>query len=342
MAKFNDVWGSGEMRYSGMLAQSIMLIDDFQKALLQAAHMTEAGHLRQIKTEYPLEGEEKLDIYAEFDSGIIGIVNKLGVVLLPEQLRRCEEKLKAVALEKGKGFRLMCVHPSVQQFEGKHKSESVVYWKYSEILQELRKMTRTDSFQASYLNMLIEYLEELEIKPITEEEVNLLARLHQVQSSLEKMKKILEQLREERDGAVEHNFGNYMLFSRKLSADLALYVGFRFGTEWFYSEPLMGEQPECIVFVRGSWDEAPQEVYEKMLKEAEEKLLAARNTDHLHGAINYYKAAKRDSCALAIRKPLRTFVESDAGQMNSWFNDTAKLVEGAIEVPAGGPAPTLV
>lgn len=323
---FADIWGTRETSYSAVIAQAIGISPVFRRFIEQKCNVVSSKHIVKLETESVLpEGYGRIDILIEYDDGmLVGIENKKWAGLQDNQLQNYR-----IALEKMRSqSKLIFLSPSTYSLNDKDKPRDLVKITYKEIIDNIRQSSCDNEFESTYLQYCLEYFEVMEMKPFNEQE---LKSLFYYNSILHKLDLVLNEVRTDKDSKIETMNSNYKLFRRTIGG-FDIFIGFRFGTDWYYSTPLLmnsesDRTPECIVYIKDTWNDHEQMSKNEGIKRVHKELESAWGE---LGKIDYYDRKKKDECRLAIRRPLFDFLGQDGSETVRWLKTVSALIENKL------------
>ena len=334
---FQGLWGGNETTYSAIIAQTMFLLPEFNSFIKEKCDIPNDAEMTKIVTEEVLASDDRIDIFAQYDdretSYILGIENKKWAALQPNQLQRYADSLQKRAQEGTKG-RLLFLGPSRYRLSetDKPKSEKVPMKQinYQEMIDFFKSYSPSSDFATAYCKHLIEYLEVLEIKAITQEELDSIAAVPLIDSFTTKTRTILEDIRDkEIDGKIEDQKNNYRLFPRK-SGPFPVYIGFRFSSDWYCDAPLLNNRPECIIYVKDIWEEKEAAHYNSELAGIFPALKEEISNLGASNDIQFFERKKQDECRIMIRRSLNELVNEDIGVATAWFKNVLEKLESNL------------
>jgi hypothetical protein len=176
-------------------------------------------------------------------------------------------------------------------------------------------------FEANYLLAVRGFLSEVEMPNITREEIEALSLAAEATKKLSHIITGFEK-------SVEASSGNYLLGHRMIES-YPIYFGFRYGTNWYYHAPLLGNSCEAIVYVRDIQEDAKQALsFNAKLKSAKDQLVDfAAATDSF---VDYYERKSKNECRLVIRKPMDGFADGDLNTIAEWIGQALQTLENEL------------
>lgn len=317
---FSNTWGTDEKNYSSIIAQTLGLSKPFRsffEAKLGIKNLV--SEITSIETEKPLSGSEKIDIFVIYDDGrmVIGIENKKWARLQPRQLHRYAEALK----RKGDNYKLLFLSPSSYVLSEIDKPDGLVTISYKEIIEWVKYLRIDYEFENAYWKYLLSFIEEMEMKPFEADEIK---SLLYYSVCLKKMDSILNELRKDSDPPIENSTGNFKLFSRKMNG-FFIYIGMRFGKNWYYNDNLLNNSPECLIYIKDIWNDSEQADNNMSVKSIYSKLKIEK--DLQSEKIDFYPRKSGNECRLAIRHSLQDFENKNISDVIYWFNKTIEKLE---------------
>lgn len=318
------IWRGREEAYSSMIAQTLILSRKFRKFIEKQLEI-EKDSISIIETEKDLD-LGRIDIYFEYENGLaVGIENKKWAKLQANQLHKYDKALQ----KNKKDYKLVFLSPSTYTLSEGEKPENLVIIKYKEIIdmindwiKELNHKNELSEFEETYFKHLLIYLEDLEMKPIQDKEIESLLFYDSCET---KLKAILNELMTQ-DERTTSMSGNYILFSRKKDGFL-FFTGFRFGTKWYYQDTLLNKSPECIIYVKDIWDDSEQQEKNILVKKIYDKLKEEPLFSDKVVKLDIYQRSKKNECRLAIRRSLSDFKDKDFDEIIPWFRDAIVILE---------------
>lgn len=317
---FLKIWGAGEKRYSSIIAQTLGLSKSFEDFFEEKLGIKNViSEITSIQAEEPLGQSEKIDILVIYDNGrmLVGIENKKWAGLQDRQLHRYAEALK----KRNGNYKLVLLSPSSYVVPRKERPDGLVTISYKEIIEWIKNVSVNSEFETSYLRYLLSYIEEMEMMPFEGDEIR---SLLYYSVSLKKIDSILNGIRNDSDGQIENSLGNFKLFLRMIK-DFPVYIGVRFGKNWYYSDNLLNDSPECLIYIKDNWNESEQATNNMRVKSIHSKLIAEND---LQGEkIDFYPRKNRNECRLAIRHSLQDFENKNISEVVDWFNKMIDKLE---------------
>ncbi len=327
---FQDLWGGRETTYSAVIAQTMYLMPEFDSFIRGKCAIPDDAVMIRIATEESLSTIDRIDIYVEYDGYIVGIENKKWAGLQDKQLQRYADSLQQRA-NSGTKSCLLFMAPSryqLQETDIPKKTVPLIRIDYKDVIAFFKSYSPSTSFETKYCEKLIEFLEVLEINPISQAELDSLASVPLIDSFLRKTRVILEDIRDnEKDGKIEENRNNYRLFCHK-SGPFPIYVGYRFSSDWYCNAPLLDGKSECIIYVKDVWDDPDQQRYNNELERIFADLAADVKKMGPGNDVQKFERKKKDECRIMIRRSLPGVVNEDIGTITNWYKSIlAKLEE---------------
>ena len=251
------------------------------------------------------------------------IENKKWAGLQPSQLIRYHESIRH---RNSGNHRLVFLGPSNYKLPDSEKPEGLVVISYKDLIKWIdEEYVETDSCEREYLEHLKSYFEAVEMKPFSKDEVQSLVYFSGAEK---KMMEVVRQLSDD-FGTLKKPQpakGNFLL--GHLSRDnFSMYYGIRYGSEWYFKEPLLENSPELIVYLKDTWDDVDQEKYNLKLNYIYNNI----PKDPKHFRIDHYPRKGKDECRLAIRKPLIDFEGKDISEILKWFRSMIVLLLQNLE-----------
>lgn len=319
------IWGTGELAYSRVVAQTLALSKSFRLFVFEhlQQRVTRAeidwSEVTQVIRSVPATVTEKglgesgrIDILLDFgDEFTLGIENKAFGGLQQHQLKRYAKWLSS----NRRRSLLLFLAPSSFALPTTERPDcnfaAVDYRAFQQWIKDHLKTVQI-GFEHSYFTALWDYCGELEMKPLTNNELNALAAYSSALSGERKLQTILGSL----DGvATETRHGQYIL-TRLEKEGLPIYAGFRIGNDWYYREPLLNNRPEAVVYVK---DEEDDPARAKILANRLQGLDGRKEWKPLAAEINFYPRKSGNECRFAIRRNLETLETREADEIVDWF-----------------------
>jgi len=347
-------WGRDEKAYSRVLAQTLALCSDFRdfflKKLAHAEEVVDEGVMRalegvigvtpenlEVETEKLLDEASRVDIWVNFDKTFtLAIENKKWAELQRDQLHRYDGSLcKMVPYVP---YLLLFLAPSRYKLPESETPNSRAFARlgYKRLHEWIRTYVRESrigekpltDFERAYFSALEMFIGELEMKPISQEEISLLGKHDVLDGCLKKLERIVEMVCNEKPGISKR--GYIVAGKENVVPGIGLYVGFRYGTGWYYDDQLLDGEAEALVYAK---DTEADEAKGKMLSE---KLKAVGNSLRQHdrlaeSQIDPYPRTGMNECRLAIRRPLGDFLDEDVEVVGKWLRDTSDLLERLLK-----------
>lgn len=340
------IWGTSEGAYSGLIAQGLAFSPTFRKAFLVYLSGRLPSYIHDelfldaddvdlvCKTEHVFDQASRIDILIQLGRKLfIGIENKKWAVLQQSQLGRYAHCLRNM----GECYLLVLLTPSryVLPITERPSDERFVHVTYQELIacvQGCLSSIPPGSFEHRYLSEVKTVLGSQEGSPLSAEEIKSLKYQALVKSAIGKLGDILTDY-----PRIERSEGNFMLVQPAAIDGMPVYSGFRYGVDWYYSEPLLSGEPEAIVYVKDV--------------ERDRQIADARNDRLRHLAsslegtlalstscITFYPRKGINECRLAVRKGLSTFTTDS--EIRRWLDETTQLLSTGLgatiaSVPSG-------
>lgn len=337
---FAKVWRDSELAYSGVLAQTLSLSTEYRRLFLH--HVAQrVGHpinseLRHaaslsavsIGTERNLGGLEddsgRIDIYVEFPELVIGIENKKTAGLQANQLKRYETYLS----QKREKYLLIFLAPSRYELpEGTMSSpERFVKLSYKSLTDWTDEYLRRDGlspFESCYFQEFCDFTGELEMKPLSHEELIALGRYKSSLEAYKKIREIAAQL-----GRPESS-RDYILVRKETIPGFPIYLGFRLTSDGYFNAPLLSDVGEVIAYVKD--EEADSDVADKFGLIFEKDLANFGSANDINSKCEYFPRYGQDECRLAFRKSLVDFVGQDPSRITDWIHEKASSLQRILE-----------
>jgi PD-(D/E)XK nuclease superfamily len=343
IVNLSSIWGNSESAYSGIIAQTLAFSSTFRLFFLQrlARHVqncvssTLLDKLHSISTDETVQinviTEQSFDIYGRtdvcvtfVDEMVLVIENKIRAGLQPDQLIRYDEYLCGQNLP----YLLLLVAPSQYKLPEKESPASANFSQLSYRLfarwieTYLDQDTGLSEFERNYLRTVCDFFSKVEMPTaITGNEINALGTYGLAYDADKKLSNVIRSF----GVSVESNIGNYLL-GHKMIQLYPIYFGFRYGTKWYYSAPLLDDKCEAIVYVKDTESDVQRaESVNKRLRGIREQLadFAIETTSQ----VDYYERRVRNECRLAIRKRIDGFMNGDLDGMREWLNRSLETLE---------------
>jgi len=323
---FNSFLGSSEASYSKVIAQTFILSGEFRKRLLEQMNrkhdndiikqMTKEDVLNVV-LEKNFDGNgERIDIFFELQNGLmIGIENKKWAMLQPKQLIRYQEAFEKL----NQNYILVFLAPKNYALPPSEKPRNLKKGVFIEIdYVELDEICRTivlntkEELETNYFVSLKNFIGDLIMQPLNLSEINSLINFS---SADKKINQIMDDL--EFEYGFEKN-ANYRLGYKIINGQVC-YYGFRFGTQWYYKESLLNDQPELIFFIKDiEPDFSNATKSNEKISEFYKKHNVILKNQFLCEA-DYYQRKRANECRLVIRRSLADFENKDVSDVIQWF-----------------------
>jgi hypothetical protein len=332
---FGKVWGETEPKYSGILAQTLVLSRRFRRLFLQKlsekvdfsirASLVAAQECEPIvETEWPLGTTTpgRMDIFVNFDNVLaLGIENKKAAPLQINQLTRYQKYLRSQYSQNLLVFLAPRAYPLTAEERSKLNRERFISLDYKQLIDwadEYLRQPDLTNFKQLYFNAFRDFIGELEMKPFSTEELSALLQHEMYQSARKKAEQVVAKL-----GTPEKpDWAGFALTSRG-KAPFPLYIGIRYAcsAKWYFHEPLMDGQPELIAYVKDcEKDSEKAELVNVQLEQASKRLGYVKS---LGAKLEYFPRRKAEECRLAIRRSLGAFVGKDPADISAWLDQAA-------------------
>ncbi len=327
---FSKIWRDEEKKYSSIIAQTLGLSKCFRDFFENSIGVKNAGsEITTIETEKDWSDFGQIDVFIKYDNDmVVAIENKKQKGLQPRQLHRYDEALKN---ESG-NYKLVFLTPSNYVVPDNQKPKGLITLIYKEIIRWIKSTTINSEFENRYLQYLLPYIEPLEgvweMSILENKEIESLLYVSSYQSCGKKLNFILNKLRKKDDRAIEKN-PNYKLLHRMIK-DFPIYIGIRFGTNWYYNAELLNNLPECLIYIKDIWWGKPErEDKNKLIQDIFDKLKA--DEDLKNEKIYFYPPGNRkEECRLAIKRLLQDFKDEHISKLIDWFSNIIKKLEDNI------------
>jgi len=330
---FGNIYGSNEDAYSKIMAQTFIISEKFRSkfiALINSKHSDDkikclsAEDLSSVSLEKSFYNLGRLDISFELQSGMnIGIENKKWAGLQPNQLERYKEAFENI----GQPYILVFLSPRNYALGANDKPKNLIKGvfvevNYSEIYLICQQIVSEahNELEKRYFSCLINFLGGVTLKPLTSLEIESL------KSYFEAKNKIVNILREAKnDKEIIEDTANYLLSSRNIKDNIC-YFGFRFGTQWYYDQPLSKNSAEMIFYVKDTETNSENANKKNLLLE---RLCSAHKSEIIKifdCQVDYYVRKRDNECRFAIRKSLLDFENKDIGEPINWLLDVLQYM----------------
>jgi hypothetical protein len=309
---FENIWGSQEVKYSSVIAQTLGLSECFKDFLENRIGINNSdSQIISIETERFLGDFGQIDILVNYNSGfMVGVENKKWDVIRPRQLHRYAEALEK---ESNNNYKLVFLAPSTRVVSENEKPEGLITISYKEIIEWIKNTSIKCEFENTYFQHLLLYIEVLEMKPLEDNEIK---SLLYYSTCLKKLDAILNDLKKDTDEKIESSLGNFKLLYRMING-FPVYIGVRFGTNWYYSDNLLNDEPEFLIFIKDIWGDSEQQYNNNRAENICSKLKS--DDDLKNETINFYPRKNVDECRLVIRRSLQDFENRSISDVVSWF-----------------------
>jgi len=323
---FSNIWGDKETRFSAIIAQTLLVSKRFREFLSKKIWLDEKTfEIEYINTEEQFN-EDRIDIYIRtIDEVIIGIENKKWAVFQPNQLRKYDGYLKR-KVKKSSKYRLIFLAPSSYKLLEDMKPENLITIRYKEIIDWIDKESSSfdNDFENNYFENLKAYLGVLEMKEIDEKEIASLTYVREYMSIINKVKKILSDIKETKLGFEELQDGYYLT---RIHVQL-LYAGIRFDDRWYYGDDFNENEPEFIVYIKDNWSDDEQEIYNQKIESIYNNI---QNHITPNDFIRLYPRNKKNKARLVIKRSIKDFKDKDISEVSNWFRNNINLLESNLK-----------
>lgn len=319
--------GTNESAYSKAIAQSFVLSKSFRNKLLELINSkhnnTEIenisnGDVTDVVLEKCFNGNsDRIDIYFEMETDLlIGIENKKWAGLQKDQLKRYKDALE----NENRKYILVLLAPEKYVIESVFKPENfkngvfieINYTEIDVICKQILKEDK-DVMTQSYILSLSNFIGDLTMQPFKTEEVSSLMYYNNAEG------KIIQILNDLKDANISVEKSRNFILAPKSINCFSSYFGFRFGTDWYFKEPLLNSQPELIFYVKDTevdFDKAI--VTNNKIKKISEKFKNDLEAKY-QCKVDYYGRKKANECRLAIRKSFSDFDNQPVIEIYNWF-----------------------
>lgn len=332
---YQDLWGSNETIYSAFIAQTIFLCPKFNRYLKEKCGIPIETEMIRIVTEEVFNPKDRIDIFIEYEGFLLGIENKKWAGLQSDQLLRYFNSIMKASEQRQVGkkpeSRLLFLAPSRYHLPSDQAPKGMIKIDYRQIIDFFKNYKLENEFETRYVESAIEFLEVLEMKGISQEEIEALQYAPKINNLNRKLKQILLDLRNtgNGDGPIETSSNNYLLFFQRINSYYC-YIGFRFSMDWYCDQPLLNGKAECIVYVKDIWDEQQQEEFNKNLKERFHSLREEVEKLDFNNDVNIYDRKKQNECRIVIRRNLSDFANSELSEVVQWFSNIILVLKKAL------------
>lgn len=207
---FRDFWGNKERAYSGVIVQTLALWPKFRSFFLQKVHERNPDALSkgvladvgedtvcvEARTERSFGDCGRIDIYLDIaDRLLLAFENKAWIGLRPRQLLDYDQWL---ATQK-RPYVLVFFAPSRHQISSSERPTSAgfVPLSYKVLIQWIKQFRQVvdvlSPFEQDYLKALTNFAEDLEMKPLTKNELAALGSAGAFREAKEKLRKLVGQ-----------------------------------------------------------------------------------------------------------------------------------------------------
>lgn len=348
MVGLSSIWGSSEGAYSGLIAQTLALCKGFSRFFLQelAAHAgtdlprSLTDRLRALSadktvsiaahTERYLDSYGRSDVHVEFgDELVIMIENKITAPLLRGQLIRYDTYLRGQSVP----YILLLIAPMKYELPAHERPSADANFcrlTYSLLVKWINNYVDqnqlTEEIERIYLCSVRDFFAEVEMPTtVLLEEINALKTYALARAAERKLSSVIKKL----GAAVELNVGNYMLGLKMAGSFPPIFFGFRYGTDWYFSAPLLNDMCEGIIYVKDieSDSTVAASINERLGR------IKAQLDDILRDTgerVDFYERKGRNECRLAIRKSVDAFGNGDLELMGKWLESTLEILESKL------------
>jgi len=258
---FYKLFGNNEDGFSKAIGFSFSTNQELLESVLKAAliSVNYSGELEKlingsvvnVDFEKHLFTDGRIDITFELDTGlVVGIENKKWAGLQSNQLQRYADAFQKM----NKPFLLLFLTPreyliSEEYYPLCSSEGAFSHITYPMIYQEcLRLKSKSTGVEEVYFRSLIEYLEEIIMKPFDFDEINSLRSRYELWNKVKViMNEVNKQFNEIFDSSgtyIEEN-RSYSLSYRNING-YGCYYGFRYDCNWYFSEHLLNDSPEIL------------------------------------------------------------------------------------------------
>jgi len=311
MNKIEGIIGTSENSFSIVVAALITYNEEIKNLFLGKADFPKDLNIIDITTEKCLDGiENRIDIFIEFEEGyILGVENKKWASFQNNQIERYASTSYFKNKEKAN---IIILTPSRYDL-GEYKS--ILNLNYKQLIAIIKECTNSD-----VNSDIIEYLSEVELMPLTTDEITAQAFYS---SGNKKLDSVLEELNNNENFQIENCEGVYKLFRKEIGR-YAFYIGFRFGinNRFYLKEKLYNGKPECIIFLKELDenyinDETAKNIWAK-IEQNKQRIQLNDKIDLVHG---------KGPVKVIIRKNIDEFIGDDLRKIVEWYRRIIKFLE---------------
>ncbi len=330
-----NIWGSSEVAYSRVVAQTLALSSTFRKSLVTElrSKLTEIpGELSSAierspidaSTEHILGENGRIDIVLRFGkTSALGIENKTISQVRPNQLKDYADWFKKHEFDSWILFFLGPSRLVIPEAEKPRENfASLTYLDLQQLATRHLSTAEKESFEAAYFRAFAEYCGELEMEhlPLTRQELDSLSVLAQGLLAESKLLAVVDSLESEFNS--EPRSGKHVLKCFKRNG-LTMYAGFRLGTKWYFGAPLLNGRPEALVYVKNEGSQLNQ-AHNRILKEM------AKSDDWNRSLGDDVNAAfyAGELARFAVRRNLDAFEGKSHEEIGSWLIQAVDSVSG--------------
>ena len=325
---FTDIWGSKETRYSRLFAQTIILSEPFRGFIGKKINVQKhsLSEIIEIVPEKVFDDNNRqIDIYLKTNDGlVIGIENKKWAGLQGKQLIDYDQSLRNIS---NNNYRLIFLSPSTYYIKREDEPDGLIKLSYKEVIQWIKDNQANfhSQFEINYFDQLKNYMEDLEMKPFSGDDIQLLRHSNKIYDLQKRLRAIVDVIRENH-GIEDRPGGDGFILTYEERNNFKYYFGFRVGTNWYYKSDLLNDSPECLIYIKDDWDDSEQLEMNERVKKIYNKLEAAL-LDRKSGKLCYYERKQKDECRMSLRKSLSDFQDADVDEIIKWFKDNISILE---------------
>jgi len=353
----SSFWGVREVAYTSAIVQTLVLSPPFRRHFIGKIIQQGRDHgcdtldlLERLnervevevtgRREVVIKNSDRIDLFLNFgEEYLLGLENKKWAGLQSRQLKRYDEGLT----ERELPFLLVFLSPSTYTLRNEDRPKLLTQFlhiRYKDILAWVDDyLARHDPgpFEKAYFQAFHEYLGEVEMKPLSVEELDALKNYSLTESSLRKLRDIVVAVQEnltEDSGIEDYKSHKFILGYYLTNSNIHIYFGFRYGKGSYLDkvELIEPNEPEAIVYVKDiEKDGKIAERTNKSLMEIEKKENGTfKNLKSGGGKPVYFDRQGVDECRFAVRKSLRSFPDLKPETLSGWLEEVVHALEVAF------------
>ncbi len=245
--------------------------------------------------------------------------------LQADQLKRYETRLSQTC---GKYF-LIFLAPSKYKLPleaeagCRERFVKISYKDLSDWTDEYLRASALPPFERCYFQEFHDFTRELEMKPLSDEDLSALSRYKSSVNAFKKIGEITTLL-----GKPESS-RDYILVRKEPVSGFPLYLGFRLTSDWYFNAPLLSESGEVIAYVKD--EEADSEIARKFALAFEGAIANLGFPSDVKSKCEYFPRYEQPECRLVFRRSLVDFVGQDPSRITDWINEKADSLQRILE-----------